>query len=387
MTYLWGKPSDEERLFTSLKNLPDEELLHALKKGRSKGRNDYPITPMWRTLLMSFTHSFPSIEQMRRTSSPSPPPSHAFSRFVSRLLEQMPLLETMQHSLISKQYKENPQFGGILSFGEILLETPLRKESGNTLTRRSTEGADNGEKITYDLKHKNHRLIQWHGYRLHYILDTRSTLPIISRVIPASVPSHKAILSLLKEVKESHPSLLNACNYALGDTTYDEETLINTLWSTFDIKPIFELLPSNTCALLTSLSPEKNACYNDSGEVFCTQPRTREKHPMTFAGFEKGRSTLKYRCYAFNYGGTCKGDKQCTAKRGIRIPLSINRRLFTPVARSSYKWQTLISELTTKESYETYLKATFIPKLPYTRGLDKLRLYNILSDLLLLSSK
>lgn len=367
--------SKEMRLEAALKHLPNEGLLNALEETRAKGRNDYPILKMWQALLMSFTHQAPSLEALR-SILPSVPPASPFSRFVSRLIEQLPMIEKMQQDLIFTKTS-------LILFGELILEMPTK--GALTSTRRSSLGADYGEKLTYDPKHGNHRLIKWHGYRLHYILDAKSALPLISQVTPASISSRNAILSLLDQLKRTHPSAVDSFQYALGDATYDDEILIQALWNEYGIKPLFELVKSSSCSLFMPLSGGKNAHYNDLGEVFCSHPRTKEKLPMTFAGFEKNRGCLKYRCQASSYGVVCKGDKLCTAKKGVRIPLSTNQRLFTPVARSSYKWNGLLAYLKNQEHYQSYLRETLIPKLPFARGLDKLTLYMHLANLILLA--
>jgi hypothetical protein len=50
---------------------------------------------------------------------------------------------------------------------------------------------------------------------------------------------------------------------------------------------------------------------------------------MAFDGFEKDRATLKYRYLAKHYGYECKGMKDCPVKSTVRIPLDVDRRIFT----------------------------------------------------------
>ena len=40
-------PGDLERLVLVLEYLPDEELVALLKKERDKGRDEYPVEPVW----------------------------------------------------------------------------------------------------------------------------------------------------------------------------------------------------------------------------------------------------------------------------------------------------------------------------------------------------
>jgi len=70
-----------------------------------------------------------------------------------------------------------------------------------------------------------------------------------------------------------------------------------------------------------------------------TAHATAVRKEMAYGGFEQDRETLKYRCPAEHYGIDCAGKKTCPVGKAVRIPLSEDRRIFTPVARSSYKME------------------------------------------------
>ena len=55
------------------------------------------------------------------------------------------------------------------------------------------------------------------------------------------------------------------------------------------------------------------------------------------AAGDRDRETLKYRCPARYAGITCKGMEQRPVSDAVRIRLAEDRRVFTPVARSSYR--------------------------------------------------
>jgi hypothetical protein len=42
---------DLDRLGLVLENLPDEELMRILENDRGKGRDDYPVRPLWNSIL------------------------------------------------------------------------------------------------------------------------------------------------------------------------------------------------------------------------------------------------------------------------------------------------------------------------------------------------
>ena len=61
---------------------------------------------------------------------------------------------------------------------------------------------------------------------------------------------------------------------------------------------------------------------------------------MAYRGFEQDRETLKYVCPARHYGYSCDGAARCPrAHKAIRIPLSVDRRVCTPLPRSRYAWK------------------------------------------------
>ena len=55
--------------------------------------------------------------------------------------------------------------------------------------------------------------------------------------------------------------------------------------------------------------------------------------------YDKERDSLSYKCPAKAYGIECKGKIECPVKTKVRIKRAINPRVFTEIARNSYKWK------------------------------------------------
>jgi hypothetical protein len=89
------------------------------------------------------------------------------------------------------------------------------------------------------------------------------------------------------------------------------------------------------------------------------------------AVFEKDRETLKYICPSNHYGMECKYKKNCPIKNSIRIPLKEDRRIFMPIARSSYKWQELYNKRTSVERVNSRLDVSFGFEHHFIRGLKR----------------
>ena len=57
---------DLERLRLVLVHLPDEELMRTLERERGNGRDDYPVRPVWNSILAGIVFQHESIESLRR---------------------------------------------------------------------------------------------------------------------------------------------------------------------------------------------------------------------------------------------------------------------------------------------------------------------------------
>jgi hypothetical protein len=119
--------------------------------------------------------------------------------------------------------------------------------------------------------------------------------------------------------------------------------------------------------------------YDEQGQVYCICPRTGEQRELYFCGYEAGRRTLKYRCPAAAYGFECKGRSNCEAKtkvgnfgRVVRVPLALDRRIFTPIARHTAKWKKAYARRTSVERVNSRLDCVLGFEQHTIRGLKKM---------------
>ncbi len=104
---------------------------------------------------------------------------------------------------------------------------------------------------------------------------------------------------------------------------------------------------------------------------------------MAFCGFEADRGTLKYRCPAAACKGvTCAGRSICERAacgretafgRVVRVPLSKDWRVFTPVPRDSPSWVRLYARRTAVERVNARIDQVFGFERHTIRGLEKMR--------------
>lgn len=135
------------------------------------------------------------------------------------------------------------------------------------------------------------------------------------------------------------------------------------------------------------LSNYDNIVYDYRGTVYCYCLETAKRRQMAYGGFEKDRETLKYRCPAVHYGIECKGQKECECKVSncIRIKLSEDRRIFTPIARSSYRWEREYKGRTAIERINSRLDVCYGFERHTIRGLKKMKMRCFLALIIMLT--
>ncbi len=172
----------------------------------------------------------------------------------------------------------------------------------------------------------------------------------------------------------------------MADKGYDDTKLYVKLWDQYRSKPVIDIRhlwrDGEETRLLGS---RENIVYDYRGTVYCHCPETNKRREMAFGGFEKDRETLKYRCPARHYGVACRGIKQCPAAGGVRVPLAEDRRIFTPLARSSYRWKTFYNKRTAVERVNARLDEAYGFEKHFIRGLKKMRLRCALALMVMLA--
>lgn len=383
---------DLERLKLVLETMPDEQLMQFLEKKRGHGRNDYSVRGVWNSILAGIVYQHPSIESLRRELLRNGqlrficgflnevPPSWVYSRFLENLLKHRKYIDDIFKTLVEELHKNLPGFGNILAIDGKAVQTHAKaQKKGKTLSpdgRRDID-ADFGVKTYHGVRKDGtlwKKVQNWFGYRIHLIVDVSYELPVAFQVTKASTAEVPRAHKLLGEMAQSQAEILKACKLFLGDKGYDDGKLITLLWDKHQIKPVIDIRNMWKDGEKTRLlGKHKNVTYDYRGNIFCHCPETGKEHNMAYGGFEKDRETLKYRCPAKHYGITCKGKDICPVAFGIRIPLAENRRIFTPLARSSYSWKTHYKKRTAVERVNSRLDVSFGFENHFIRGLNKMK--------------
>ena len=356
--------SDLGRLRLVLEALPDEALMIKLENRRGKGRDDYPVRAVWNSILAGIVFQHESIESLRRELSrngelrdlcgfdplgggQTVPSSHAYSRFLKRLIQKQDTIEEMFDSLIGELKQLLPDLGEHLAVDSKEINTYAR--SRKEPSESSDPTADWGRKEKSGVRSNGtewQKVHKWFGYKLHLVVDSHYELPLAWKLTKASRSDSPELIPLVKDLKQLRPDLIEGAADLSADKGYDSGKNNSWLWDECGIKPLIDIRSMWREEKTRLLDGKKadNVVYDEGGHIYCHCPLSGEQREMAFQGFEKDRKCLKYRCPAAAYGLECSGRKQCgTGQYGeygriVRVPLETDRRIFTPIARSSYAW-------------------------------------------------
>jgi hypothetical protein len=389
---------DLKRLQLVRDHLPDEELVRQLEGERGKGRDDYPVRATWNSLLAGVVYQHRSIEELRRELSRNGqlrqlcgfraalgeravPPAWAYTRFLKRLDAHLDKVQAIFDKLVEQLGAELPEFGRLLAMDGKALHSHARpRKKGQPVPRR-----DGRRDVDADFGCKKHieadedgvkRVVRkyWYGYKAHLVVDATYELPVAYEITKASVAEQPLARTLLDGLESRHGWLLGGCEELTADKGYDDGKLIRRLWDKHQIKAVIAIRDLWQDGEKTRrVSKYANVVYDHEGGVFC-HATASERHRMAYGGFEAKRETLKYRCPAQQYGFPCARQGRCRISQGVRIPLSEDRRVFTPLARSSKAWKRAYKRRTAVERVNSRLDVSFGFEEHFIRGLAKMRL-------------
>ncbi|NLP14762.1 MAG: transposase [Clostridium sp.] len=386
---------DLERLRLVLEHMPDEKFMQALEKERGKGRDDFPVRAMWNSILAGVVFQHPSIESLRRELSRNGqlrfmigfrngkvPEAYVYSRFFGNLFKKEEMINEMFDALINELEVLLPSFGTNLAVdGKGICSLSKRENNEKEEDGRRDLDADWARKEYKGIRKDGtpwSKIVKWFGYRLHLIVDADYELPVAYEVTKASTSEVKQAHTMIRELDEKHPELIKKCETLEADRGYDDTKLYESLWDDYAIKPVIDIRnmwkdKENT----RQLQDYENVIYNYKGNVYCVCMETGKEREMCVGGFERDRKvsgTLKKLCPAKQYGIECKGFDMCKVRQGIRIDIELDRRVFTPIDRASYKWKRTYDKRTSVERVNSRLDESYGFEKHYIRGIKKMKL-------------
>lgn len=382
---------DLARLQLVLNTLDDSAVIRKLYKIRGKGRNDWPCEAMWNSFIASFLFEHETVngllrelrrnKQLRAVCGFEPkavkqkdgtakiyvaPSESAYSKFLKNLMQCQGELNEIFCGLVLYMYENLEGYGetlmvdgkAIQSFGTKLSKN---KKSGNRgehdadwCKKQYTASGPNGETVTKTKK--------WFGFRLHLIADATYELPVAFAVTKASNSEQTETMKLLQQMEKEHKAWLDNCRYFLGDKGYDSTKIINWLEGK-GICPIIDIRNCWKDGEETHQYRDTDLVYNYKGDVWYVDEKG-EKTELIYRGYDKSTDSLRY------------GFKpQKHDKRIFRIKCEEDRRIFTPVARSSHKWKQIYKKRTGVERMNGRIDRDYQFEKHSIRGLGKMTMF------------
>lgn len=401
--------SDLDRLRLALEALPDEALMQALEADRKGKRDDYPLRPVWNSVIAGIVFEHKGVESLRRELSRNaqlrqvcgfdvclgakavPTPS-VYTRFLGKLFKHLERVEAMFDTLVETLRTLLPDFGARLAADSKALNSHGKpvKEGAQEDGRRDTD-ADWGVKSYRGVRGDGtlwEKVKSWFGYKVHLIVDADYELPVAFEVTKASASDTAHLLPLVETLDQRHPGLLEDTEFLSADKGYDATDNNRVLWDLYGVKPIIDIKSTwqEDPHLPRQLFPDQvdTIFHTEDGKVMCRNRHDQENEldnytPMVFEGFEADRQCLKYRCPAAAKGICCTQRDLCNAKchtdhgRIVRVPLDLNRRIFTPQARDSKTWTREYKHRTAVERVNSRLDVSFGFEQHFIRGMKKMR--------------
>lgn len=380
---------DLERLQRVMESMPDEGLIRKLEELRGKGRNEWPVSAMWNSLLASFLFDHDSIaslirelnrnSQLRMVCGFQPhfhtgkdgtiklmlaPGASAYTNFINNLRECKTELREVFDCLVKYMYENLPDFGDILMVdGKAVQSFAARlskKESGHRgehdadwCRKTYTAATPSGERET--------KTVKWFGFRLHLIADAAYEMPIDYTVTKASASEVKEAEKLLEGIKQKRPQEIRKCRYFLADRGYDSTELIEWL-ETAGISPVIDIR-NMWKGDETKQFRDTDLVYSFNGKVYYVNEKG-EQIELIYKGYDKSRNSSRYGFHP-KYGDS----------RIFRIPLETDKRIFTKVARNSKKWKRLYAMRSGIERMNGRIDRDFKFEKHTVRGLEKMEIF------------
>ena len=367
---------DLERCKLLIENVPDEKIVNKLIEIRGKGRNEYPIIPLWNSLLIMPLIECSTIEQLRRELSRNRdlrklcgfndydyhfgkcklvPPSKSYTNLIKHLKIIEPMLKECFYELREFMYENLKDFGtNVGEDGKIFLSRAIGyNKNGNSEDARCDVDADFTVKEYY-YKDKDgitqSKKKKFFGYRYHLLADVDYELPIDYTVTKASKGEREQLINQLNRLDQNKIEKIKTLS---ADKGYDGEELIKKIKG-YGIKPIIDIRNKWKDGEKNRQYKDTNIVYTYNGDVYYVDEFGKE-NPMKYLGYDKVKDKLRY-----VYNG-----------KVYSIELSTDERIFTPIARNCNKWKKIYNKRTALERINGRLDRDFNLENNKVRGLKK----------------
>lgn len=381
--FAWGELEDCPTLATireALQAVPDQALLDGLLAARGHGRNDYPILRLWHVVLLTVLlrhHSFEDcLAELHRnpalcrligiTAEEQIPHSWNLSRFLD-VLGQEPHLTALRKvfdELVRPLGRAVPDLGRHTA-GDATALSARPKTDAKAVQEEVRQGLPQpagGKKEYKDEEGRVTKVVEWFGYKLHLLVDTKHEVTLAYQVSDPKAGDNERVEVLVEQAGANlPPGRIETLAY---DKAADDEAVHDVLHA-HGIKPLIQnraLWQQEKEKVLPGGRYPLNLVYDEAGTVHCydtvSEPPVRRK--MSYVGYDKERETVKYRCPARHEGWDCPSEQKCNAGKSyglaVRLACTEDLRRFPPIPRATKTFERLYKGRTAVERVNARLK-------------------------------
>lgn len=366
--FAWDRLEDSPELKTIrdfFDLLPDNHLLNTLREHRGKGRNDVPIQSLWFCVVLQRLLRHPTmrltLDELRRNRdlrelggmdhADDVPNAWNISRFLA-VLGRAPFCEMVEQvfaKLVEALGTVVPDLGTHTAGDATHLNARRRGQYAD-----GSPAPDGGRKEYVDDAGTVTKVLEWFGYKLHVLCDTRHEVALSYTVTPASGADNESVIPLIDKATDILPE------DRIQTLAYDkasDDVKVHRHLKKKHIKPLIQQRN------LWKEEQEKtlegagigNVVYDEAGTIYCydMQSDPPVRYHMAYTGHEPPRGTLKYRCPAMHEGWACPCSERCNQgkKYGmtVRVKQEMDLRRFPPLPRATKKLERLYKERTAVE--------------------------------------
>ena len=391
---------DLERLKLCLENIDDAKLCNMLEEKRGNGRNDFPVRVM-----LNFTYAMKifghrSVESFRRELSRNSqlrkvcglkdedylylgkrksliPKARVFTNFFKSLVKCQKELDCMFEEKVKYMYEHLDDFGKDCALDGKLLDSYAKRDNKKSTTDENKKDYRRENDATWTCKSyifaDGTKKSTWHhGFEAHILCDATYGLPIWKKLETANVSEQTVANDMLDDLEKNHKYVLDTMNNFLADAGYDDGKRNALLKDKYNINPLVDTRHLWKEEELREVDNQPLA-YNEDGDVYYIKDiTTGEYEKLKYLGYDKQRKCLRY---GFKYNDN----------KVFRIPISIDRRIFLPVARDSKKYERLYKKRTEVERLNGRIDRDYMFNDHFIRGKKKMDMMLTLSFVIMLS--
>ena len=280
--FAWDRLDDSPQLRTIqefFELLPDGQLIDGLVQHRGKGRDDCPVRVLWFCVVLQRLLRHPTmrltLEELSRNAdlrrlggmehAEDVPKPWNISRFLG-VLGQDPfrmLLQEVFDLLVQRLGSAVPDLG-LHSAGDATHLSARRRGR----YAQALPAPDGGHKEYSDQDGKVTEVLEWFGYKLHLLCDTRHEVALAYTITPASHADNQQLEALVQEAETNLPE--DRIESLAYDKACDDKG-IHEMLDKHVIKPVIQqrsLWKDKESRTLENAGIG-NIVYDEAGTVYC----------------------------------------------------------------------------------------------------------------------